>query len=201
GFKVGDIYYKPNGEPEGVVWWIADTTITIDTFYYGQHGKILSIDEQPSIMWGGPSYYIIYALDTVDGKYNTDLIMLWLDTVTTQLSPSNLETVVKPLFQAAPWCVAHGEGWYLPAIRELFLCFFNRPYLNAVLQTIPNATLINLTSFVPGEYHYWSSTLIQPFETSNKALTVFTNHLTVEAHQNSCVQLNGYANTRAMKRF
>jgi hypothetical protein len=158
---VGDIYYKPNGEPEGVVWWIADTTITIDTFYYGQHGKLISkfSGGDCALQWGlGPApsaaYYIL-AFDSLDGEINTDIIMQWKDTTT-------VDTIWARRVQAAPWCRSLGAEWYLPALKEAYAMFaLTVNVINPVLATIPNADTITTKVLVCTRY--WTSTAVYPY--------------------------------------
>jgi hypothetical protein len=160
-YKIGDIYYNQSGAVEGVVWWLADTAYMDDTIAYGLHGKICSLLET-NLLWGpGPvsknhQYFEIYAFDSLDGRINTDIIMHWRDTVrwdTTDYGDSNLYARV----QAAPWCVSLGEGWYLPAIRELWeMLNVADSVLNPTLEMIPNA--MKFMNFFVG--FYWSSTAV-----------------------------------------
>ncbi|MDR1791993.1 MAG: T9SS type A sorting domain-containing protein [Bacteroidales bacterium] len=158
GYSVGDKHYDSFGNIDGVVWWIADTLFYIDTIPYGQHGKQVSLLET-KLTWGtgATSYrpkFEIYALDSFDGVANTNFIMHWRDTISLL---DDEDTSRYNLVQAAPWCVSLGEGWYLPAIRELWeMLNVADSVLNPTLETIPDA--IKFEFYMMG--FYWSSTAV-----------------------------------------
>jgi hypothetical protein len=144
GYAVGDVYYNNAGVAEGVVWWIADTIAIIENIPYGQHGRIISLDEGEHLQWGpGHSKYPTYARDSVDGRPNTAKLMQMKDTLSDDFSRNRI--------QAAPWCVAKGEGWYLPAVMELVGCAEVREQIRPSFQGIG-------TPIFHDWGIYWSST-------------------------------------------
>jgi hypothetical protein len=150
GWKVGDIYYS-NGKAEGLVWWIADTAVTIEGIPYGEHGKLIALTEpfDNEVLWGPATREVrVPAYDTVDGISNTAIIKHYRDTST---------HILVWRFQAVTWCVDSlgSEEWYLPAINELRALFaVVVPVLNPVLINTPNAVKITTSPNVS----YWSST-------------------------------------------
>lgn len=96
GWAVGD-YYEV-GNVKGVVVWVDESK---------EHGKIISLDEKVDIWATGG--YNTGAKSEEDGKGNTD-----------KVKDINAELSAFPAFK---WCVAHGEGWYFPAIMEVYYLF------------------------------------------------------------------------------
>ena len=102
-WKVGD-YYNVDGK-EGVVFWVDET---------GKHGKIVSLD-QAEKQWCTDDEYLKgltgIASDDYDGMKNLQSIQKisgW-----------------RNKYPAFAWCADHGDGWYLPAIKELELLLLN----------------------------------------------------------------------------
>lgn len=96
--KVGD-YYPAGAAKEnamGVVFWV-------DPNNAGK-GKIVSMDEG-NLQWSTENA-TTSATDRYDGAKNTTLIL-------------NLGTYSAEVYPAVAWCVAKGDGWYLPARSEL----------------------------------------------------------------------------------
>lgn len=148
-YRVGD-YYNENGR-EGVVFEVDEM---------GQHGKIVHLYEpEKLIAWCTDSY-----LDGVEmGAYNQE------DGAT------NMVIILKQAkdvekFPAIAWCLAQGEGWYLPAINELKTLLLNDEVRMAVNRTLTEhggETLISVgeetekkkaTGSYRGTRNYWSST-------------------------------------------
>lgn len=130
-YKVGD-YYNVNGK-EGVVLWVDET---------GRHGKIVSLTE--------PSNILQWSSDTNEQKR-----LIGADD---ENNGANNMAVVKQIsgweskYPAFKWCADLGEGWYLPAIKELELFTLNTSVYDAVNQTLAiKGKKINST-------WYWSST-------------------------------------------
>ena len=154
GWKVGDVYYS-NGIAEGMVWWLADTVVTVEGIPYGQHGKLISLTErrvfptnQTGLMYGISSRNVLIpAYDTVDGRINTAIIKNYRDTCTHNLVWR---------FQAMSWCVdSLGGDWYLPAISELrAIITLVVPVLNPTLANIEGTTQFKTLTAT----YYWSST-------------------------------------------
>ena len=134
-YKVGD-YYN-DGVKEGVVFEVdAD----------GRHGKIVSMtqSEEP-LMWSSDSVEqrrFIGANSSVDGAYNTIKIQ----------EISNWQSK----FPAFKWCVDLGDGWYLPAMKELKFVQDKTIY-NAVNSTLESKGGKRLAAEA-GKMWYWSST-------------------------------------------
>ena len=94
-YRVGDIY-EENGK-SGVVFEVDAT---------GKHGKIVSINCSPSLMWatGAEQTKFIGATDVYDGQKNMDVVK--------RISGWQSKY---PIFY---WCANLGNGWYLPAKEE-----------------------------------------------------------------------------------
>ena len=132
GWAVGD-YYEV-GSVKGVVVWVDDSK---------EHGKIISLDEKVDIWATGG--YNTGAKSEEDGKGNTDKVK----DINTELSA----------FPAFKWCVAHGEGWYFPAIMEVYYFLNAKATVNPTLEA-HNGTKIN------DRVCYWSSTEGEEDETA-----------------------------------
>lgn len=130
GWAVGD-YYEV-GSVKGVVVWVDESK---------EHGKIISLDEKVDIWATGG--YNTGAKSEEDGKGNTD-----------KVKDINAELSAFPAFK---WCVAHGEGWYFPAIMEVYY------FLNAKATVNPTLEAHNGTKISD---YYWSSTEGEEDETA-----------------------------------
>ena len=130
GWAVGD-YYEV-GNVKGVVVWVDESK---------EHGKIISLDEKVDIWATGG--YNTGAKSEEDGKGNTD-----------KVKDINAELSAFPAFK---WCVAHGEGWYFPAILEVYY------FLNAKATVDPTLEAHNGTKISD---FYWSSTEGEEDETA-----------------------------------
>ncbi len=130
GWAVGD-YYEV-GSVKGVVVWVDESK---------EHGKIISLDEKVDIWATGG--YNTGAKSEEDGKGNTD-----------KVKDLNAELSAYPAFK---WCVAHGEGWYFPAIMEVYY------FLNAKATVNPTLEAHNGTKISD---FYWSSTEGEEDETA-----------------------------------
>ena len=130
GWSVGD-YYEV-GSVKGVVVWVDEST---------EHGRIISLDEKVDIWATGG--YNTGAKSEEDGKGNTD-----------KVKDINAELSAFPAFK---WCVAHGEGWYFPAIMEVYYFLNAKETVNSTLEA-HNGTKIS--------DFYWSSTEGEEDETA-----------------------------------
>ena len=130
GWAVGD-YYEV-GNVKGVVVWVDESK---------EHGKIISLDEKVDIWATGG--YNTGAKSEEDGKGNTD-----------KVKDLNAELSAYPAFK---WCVAHGEGWYFPAILEVYYFLNAKATVNSTLEA-HNGTKIS--------DFYWSSTEGEEDETA-----------------------------------
>ncbi len=124
GWAVGD-YYEV-GNVKGVVVWVDESK---------EHGKIISLDEKVALWATGG--YNTGAKSEEDGKGNTD-----------KVKDINAELSAFPAFK---WCVAHGEGWYFPAIMEVYYFLNAKATVDSTLEA-HNGTKIN------DRVWYWSST-------------------------------------------
>ncbi len=125
-YKVGDYYF--DGEAEGVVVE-ADPT--------GSKGKMIAMYDMPDMLTWGPDDVITSASDEEYGVPNMATVA--------SIDPAY---AAYPAFRA---CAEMGEGWYLPAQKEMQGV---RKVLDAV-----NATLgWRGGSEIPAESLYWSST-------------------------------------------
>lgn len=129
-WAVGD-YYEV-GNVKGVVVWVDESK---------EHGKIISLDEKVDIWATGG--YNTGAKSEEDGKGNTD-----------KVKDLNAELSAYPAFK---WCVAHGEGWYFPAIMEVYYFLNAKATVNSTLEA-HNGTKIS--------DFYWSSTEGEEDETA-----------------------------------
>lgn len=130
GWAVGD-YYEV-GNVKGVVVWVDESK---------EHGKIISLDEKVDIWATGG--YNTGAKSEEDGKGNTD-----------KVKDINAELSAFPAFK---WCVAHGDGWYFPAIMEVYYFLNAKETVNSTLEA-HNGTKIS--------DFYWSSTEGEEDETA-----------------------------------
>lgn len=130
GWAVGDYYDV--GNVKGVVVWVDESK---------EHGKIISLDEKVDIWATGG--YNTGAKSEEDGKGNTD-----------KVKDINAELSAFPAFK---WCVAHGEGWYFPAILEVYYFLNAKETVNSTLEA-HNGTKIS--------DFYWSSTEGEEDETA-----------------------------------
>lgn len=130
GWAVGD-YYEV-GNVKGVVVWVDESK---------EHGKIISLDEKVALWATGA--YNTGAKSEEDGKGNTD-----------KVKDINAELTAFPAFK---WCVAHGEGWYFPAIMEVYYFLNAKATVNSTLEA-HNGTKIS--------DFYWSSTEGEEDETA-----------------------------------
>ena len=130
GWDVGD-YYEV-GSVKGVVVWVDESK---------EHGKIISLDEKVDIWATGG--YNTGAKSEEDGKGNTD-----------KVKDINAELSAFPAFK---WCVAHGDGWYFPAILEVYYFLNAKETVNSTLEA-HNGTKIS--------DFYWSSTEGEEDETA-----------------------------------
>ena len=135
-WKVGD-YYNVDGK-EGVVFWVDET---------GKHGKIVSLDQAKKLWCTDDEYrkgLTGIASDEYDGMKNLQSIQ--------QISGWRNK------YPAFAWCADHGDGWYLPAIKELELLLLNEEVYDAVNNQIARKGKAKL--FSKGELlnFYWSST-------------------------------------------
>jgi len=94
-WQVGD-YYNVNGK-EGVVFWVDET---------GKHGKIVSMTESEQLAY---SYNFEELLGASSGSHG-DINMSVYKTISAQKSSA---------YPAFKWCENLGEGWYLPAKKEI----------------------------------------------------------------------------------
>ena len=127
GYALLDIYYDSLGFPEGIVWHINDTMAVVNNKPYGKHGKILGLDEGGGMYSSYADMKFAYAFDSLDGEANTDKLME-LRNDTTLSFPGRV--------QAAPWCRAKGEDWYLPAILEILEFRVYRDTINYILRDV-----------------------------------------------------------------
>lgn len=135
-WKVGD-YYDVGGK-KGVVFWVDET---------GKHGKIVSLDQAVSEPWCTDAEIVKrltgIASDEYDGMRNLQSIQKISDW--------------RNKYPAFAWCADHGDGWYLPAIKELELLLLNDEVHDAVNNQIARKGKAKL--FSKGEFGvYWSST-------------------------------------------
>lgn len=134
-WNIGD-YYNVDGK-EGVVFWVDET---------GKHGKIVSLD-QAEKQW------------CTDAESDKDLTGIASDEYD---GMKNLQSIQKishwrNKYPAFAWCADHGDGWYLPAIKELELLLLNDEVHDAVNNQIARKGKAKL--FSKGEDNfYWSST-------------------------------------------
>jgi hypothetical protein len=109
-WKVGD-YYDVGGK-KGVVFWVDET---------GKHGKIVSLDQAEKQWCTGAEYrkkLTGITSDEYDGMKNLQSIQKISDW--------------RNKYPAFAWCADHGDGWYLPAIKELELLLLNDEVHDAV---------------------------------------------------------------------
>ena len=162
GYTLLDIYYDSLDRPEGIVWHLSDTVGYDNGKPYGKQGKILSFDNGHGMYSSYFDMKFAYAFDSLDGEANTDKLMkLRNDT-----SLSFPERV-----QAAPWCRAKGEDWYLPAILEVLEIRALRDSINTKFFDYPGWGRMNCDEFWGDHaFTYWSSTELNNAETQRLCL-------------------------------
>ena len=126
-YAVGDLYYKEGDKesPIGVVYAVTDG---------GRHGKVISLDET-DLVWSTENVSV-GATDNDDGSVNSAAI-------------AKIEEN-KTKYPANAWCVAKGQGWYMPSINEMTA-------VNGVLFLL-NVTLQEKGTPIEADGRYWSST-------------------------------------------
>lgn len=124
-YKVGDLYFE--GDVLGVVFEVT---------HGGMQGKIVSVDEE-SMQWCDDSVDEIttYATNEYDGAVNTTKLMNRYDA---------------DKYYAAYWCANYGNGWYMPAKKELEKIYQNISKINSTLSKYGYSQLTRSW--------YWSST-------------------------------------------
>lgn len=148
GYAIGNIYYQTNGKAEGVVCWIADTIYRHEGKYYGNTGKMISIDERDTGTYCTIDYPT-YAFDSVDGRPNTAIHKALLSDTSTYLFKERLE--------AAQWCLDKGEGWYFPAKLEMLQVYENMEIINNSIGEA-GGEKFHLDIMDPEDFAYWTST-------------------------------------------
>ncbi|MBO4542874.1 MAG: T9SS type A sorting domain-containing protein [Bacteroidales bacterium] len=180
GYTLLDIYYDSLDRPEGIVWHLSDTIGYDNGKPYGKHGKILSFDRGYGMYSSYFDMKFAYAFDSLDGEANTDKLMK-LRYDTTLSFPERV--------QAAPWCRAKGEDWYMPAILEVLEFRVLRDSLNAKFEGYPEWRRMGCGEFF-GDYvlFLWSSTEIDNATTepdTRKAYASCFSRL-MDIGQNNC---------------
>ena len=180
GYTLLDIYYDSLDRPEGIVWHLSDTIGYDNGKPYGKHGKILSFDRGYGMYSSYFDMKFAYAFDSLDGEANTDKLME-LRNDTTLSFPERV--------QAAPWCRAKGEDWYMPAILEVLEFRVLRDSLNAKFEGYPEWRRMGCGEFF-GDYvlFLWSSTEIDNATTepdTRKAYASCFSRL-MDIGQNNC---------------
>ena len=100
-YNVGDLYSK-----DGV------TGIVVNTIDDGRHGTIMSLDEA-CLAWCSlktKQLKRVSALSQVDGREN-------MEAVGAHIAANGLSWNDFPAFE---WCQMKGDGWYLPALNEVW---------------------------------------------------------------------------------
>ena len=126
-YAVGDLYYK-EGDKEnaiGVVYAVTDG---------GQHGKVISLDET-SLAWSTENVSV-GATDIDDGAMNSASIV--------KIEGNGAK------YPANAWCVAKGQGWYMPSVNEMIA-------INGV-SFLLNVTLQEKGTPIEAGGRYWTST-------------------------------------------
>lgn len=126
-YCIGDIYEK-----DGVKGLVINTTNN------GEHGTIVSLDEA-CLRWHAGARKGMKtsgATDRNDGR--TNMLSIASHIESEGLSWSD--------FPAAEWCRNHGDGWYLPAVNEVWLlgtvfCGGSRSSIKKRISKALNATL------------------------------------------------------------
>ena len=163
-WAVGD-YYEVNGV-KGVVVWTSDNKT---------HGKIVSMDEAVRNQWD-TGCYNTGAKSEDDGKSNTE-----------KVKDLNASLSAYPAFK---WCVDHGDGWYFPAISEVYLFMKAKDIIDPVLAAHGGDKLTD---------YYWSST--EGDEDSTAALYGYFSNGRVSGYSDFKDNPEGDMMVRAMYQF
>lgn len=139
-YSFGDVY-PYEGKPQGVVFQVRDE---------GLHGSIVSLDEGREV-WSTEEV-TTGANDSGSGEKNMAIIKA--------LNPSLSK------YPAFKWCADKGDGWYLPALYEVFYDQYSGRDINETLKKIEGAeTIAHVNDY------YWTSTeLNYPYAWSNGVL-------------------------------
>lgn len=126
-YAVGDLYYEEGDKenPIGVVYAVTDG---------GLHGKVISFDET-SLTWSTEKVSV-GATDIDDGAVNSALIV--------KIEGNDTK------YPANAWCVAKGQGWYMPSLNEMIA-------VNGV-SFLLNVTLQEKGTPIEADGRYWTST-------------------------------------------
>lgn len=130
-YAVGDYYY--DGVREGIV---------VQTDATGSYGKIVSLNEMTEHLAWGPMDVITEAQDPDDGELNMDIVRL-IDAAYADY----------PAFKA---CADMGNGWYLPAQREL-------QAMRGVLEAVNTGLASRGAETIAPETLFWSSSEADSF--------------------------------------
>ena len=139
-WTVGE-YYEVDGV-KGVVCWVSDDS---------QHGKIVSLDEKSYGAWS-TRYDTTGATSEDSGKENTLKIK--------DMFPDFAG------YASFKWCVDKGEGWYFPAVNEMYQLLKSIDAVNAGL-TAHGGKLLTKSDY------YWSSTDCGSESEGTEALQVY----------------------------
>lgn len=134
-YKVGDLY--DDGTKRGVVFQVWDN---------GRHGKIVSLEESDDRLIWSEDEEFVGATSRTDGMDNMEVI-------------EEIEDWEEK-YPAFAWCAKLGEGWYLPAIEELFVLYKSAEAVNKEMER-QGARRIRTAFF--GFSFLWSSTTFDEF--------------------------------------
>lgn len=133
---LGDYYEGEDGD--GIIFEISE---------YGEHGKIVSLDESSYVPWhkkvNNINLNTIFSSD--DGLINLAIAINASENGGHQFSN---------IFVPMAWCQNKGKNWYLPAINELKVLLQNTDMINMTISQIP---LPNNALYL--RESYWTSTL------------------------------------------
>lgn len=134
-------------------WPVAGKTAKAVVFFVdstGEHGWAVHLQEQGDYFWstvdlpascGIPaSVYNLEPQNLLDGKFNTQVI----------------RSMGNAVSYPAVWAVDFDHGWYLPAIGQLMLLFYELAVVNETLSQV-NGTLFVPSSIGDSYYQYMNS--------------------------------------------
>ena len=126
GFKVGDLY-KEGEKVVGVVFWTSDDAQTAKIVSLGRNSEAVNWAEPDT----APATELIGATDEEDGSANMAAIKAYIE---------KTDGVTEATFPMLAYLKTLGDGWYIPARKELVKLFetYNGTTLSGSTNAVPS---------------------------------------------------------------
>ena len=110
---------------------VRSNTVSIDAYdpnatYAYEIGKIYDINGTKGVAYaiktvGNETYAYFFSMDEADLQWSTENV--WCNCISVRGDWNTQDMLSKgtspDMYPAAQWCIAHGEGWFMPSSREL----------------------------------------------------------------------------------